>query len=173
MNIGSLCSRRIVTVDSACNLTQAAGLMREHHVGALVVTTESADGTRVTGVVTDRDLVIHVLAQGLDGDNVDIGDLANRQVASVSERDDLSHALVVMQEHAVRRLLVTNDAQQLIGIVSLDDLAAACASDTGRLAEVIRRGIDRETVETTPVVPPLPPLRIPAMDTAGWGNVRV
>lgn len=171
MNIGTLCSRRIVTVDSSCSLTQAASLMRERHVGALVVTTASSGGTRVTGVVTDRDLVIHVLAQGIDGEDVDIGDLAHPHIASVSEKDDLSHALSVMERHGVRRLLVTNDEQQLIGIVSLDDLTAACASDMDRLSKVIRSGMGRESAETTPVIPPLPPLRIPAMGTAGWGNV--
>jgi CBS domain-containing protein len=171
MNIGSLCSRRIVTIDHACSLTQAAVLMRERHVGALVVTTPSSDDTRVTGVVTDRDLVIHVLAQGLEGEDIDIGDLVHQNVASVSETDDVSHALSVMHQHGVRRLLVTNGSQQLIGIVSLDDLAAACASDMDRLAQVIRSGIERETAETTPVIPPLPPLRIPAMGTAGWGKM--
>ncbi|MBX9793146.1 MAG: CBS domain-containing protein [Burkholderiaceae bacterium] len=169
MNIGSLCSHRIVTIDSSCSLTQAAGLMRERHVGSLVVTSATDDGTHVTGVVTDRDLVIHVLAQGIDGEQVDVGDLANRNLASVSEADDVSQALSVMQQHGVRRLLVTNaDHHQLIGIVSLDDLTAACARDMERLAQVIRSGIEREAAET-PVIPP-PPLRLPAMGAAGWGS---
>ena len=51
MKIASICQRRIVTIDNASSLVQAAGLMREHHVGALVVTTESSEGPRVTGVV--------------------------------------------------------------------------------------------------------------------------
>ena len=173
MNIGSICSRRIVTVDHACSLTQAAGLMRDRHVGALVVTSASSDGIRVMGVVTDRDLVIHVLAQGLDGADVDVGDIAHQNVASVYEKDDVSQALSVMQKQGLRRLLVTNGDQQLTGIVSLDDLTAACASDMDRLAQVIRSGIDREVAETTPTVPPPPPLRIPAMGTAGWGHSMV
>ncbi|MDO9313572.1 MAG: CBS domain-containing protein [Burkholderiaceae bacterium] len=171
MNIGSLCSRRIVTVDSACSLTEAATLMRERHVGSLVVTSGASDGMHVTGVVTDRDLVIRVLAQGLGGEDIDVGDLANQNLASVSEEDDVSHALLVMQQHGVRRLLVTNGDYQLTGIVTLGDLTAACARDMGHLAQVIRRGIDRETAETTPVLASMPPLRIPAMGTAGWGHV--
>lgn len=164
MNIGSLCSHRIVTVDSACSLTQAAGLMHERHVGALLVTTPADVGQHVAGVVTDRDLVIHVLAKGLDGADIDVGDIANHHIASVSENDDLSHALTVMQDHGVRRLLVTDNEHQVIGILSLEDLAAACASDMTRLAKVIRNGIDREAVDGPPVIPPLPPLRVPDME---------
>ena len=171
MNIGSICSRRIVTIDSKATLAQAAAQMRDRHVGALVVTAASPEGLRVTGVVTDRDLVIHVLAQSVDGSEFAIADLANRRIASVSEKDDSSLALDVMREFGVRRLLVTGAEQQLVGIVSLDDLAAACASDMDRLARVIRSGLDREAASTAPATPPVPVLRIPAMGTAGWGTV--
>ena len=171
MNIGSICSRRIVTIDSKATLAQAAAQMRDRHVGALVVTTASPEGPRVAGVVTDRDLVVHVLAQGVEGGGFAIADLANRRIASVSEKDDTSLALDVMREFGVRRLLVTGDEQQLVGIVSLDDLAAACASDMDRLARVIRSGLEREAASTAPATPSVPVLRIPAMGTAGWGTV--
>lgn len=170
MNIGSICSRRIVTIDSQASLAQAAAQMRERHVGALVVTAASPEGARVTGVVTDRDLVIHVLAQSVDGSEFPIADLANRRIASVSEKDDTSVALDVMREFGVRRLLVTGDDQQLVGIVSLDDLAAACASDMDRLARVIRSGLEREAASMAPATPPVPVLRIPSTGTAGWGT---
>jgi CBS-domain-containing membrane protein len=74
-----------------------------------------------------------------------------------------------MQASGVRRLLVTDDDAQLIGIVSLDDLLAAYATEIDGLAKVIRSGIDREVAETD-VAPeaPAPPLRVPAIGTAGW-----
>lgn len=97
-NIGSICRRRIVSIDAAGSLVQAAGLMREHHVGALVVTTQTDEGPRVSGIVTDRDLVIDALARGLDGSTVTIADLASQAIASVGEDDDLSDALAVMQD---------------------------------------------------------------------------
>lgn len=171
-NIGSICRRRIVSVDAASSLVQAAGLMREHHVGALVITTPTSEGPRVSGIVTDRDLVIDALARGLDGRTVTIGDLASQRVASIGEDDDLSDALAVMQESAVRRLLVTNDQEQLTGILSLDDLMDACAQQMDGLAKVIRSGIEREVAETSLATPETPPalLRIPAMGTVGWGQ---
>ena len=170
MKIASICQRRIVTIDHASSLVQAAGLMREHHVGALVVTTESSEGPRVTGVVTDRDLVIDVLARGLGGTAVAIGDLASHRIASVSEDDDLDQAIAAMQESGVRRLLVVDHERRLTGIVSLDDLMAACAGQVAGLSEVIRSGIDRESAETSPLPTTVQPmLRIPAMGTLAWG----
>lgn len=171
MNVGSVCTRRIVSLASSGTLAQAASLMHEHHVGALVVTAESPEGLRVNGIVTDRDLVIDVLARGLDSATVRIGELASSEVVSVSEEDDLSTALAAMQETGVRRLLVTDAARQLIGVVSLDDLISVFASQMDGLAGVIRSGMKREVAEAE-AAPPPPPLlvRIPAMGTAGWGK---
>ncbi len=170
MNIASICKRRIVTIDSAGTLEQAAALMREHHVGALVVTRRTDEGLHVNGVVTDRDLVVDVLARGLDAAGVRIGEITHGEVASVAEDDDLAAAIAAMHEHGVRRLLVSDAERRLVGIVSLDDLMAACASEIDGLARAIRSGIDREVVEAAAAPPPLPLLRIPAMGTAGWGK---
>jgi CBS domain-containing protein len=170
--IGTVCRRRIVSVNAESTLIEAAALMREHHVGSLAIVTESREGKSVTGIVTDRDLVIDVLARGLDASKVLISDLASRSVVGVSEEDDLGDALAVMQANGVRRLLVTNREEHVVGIVSLDDLMDACASQLDGLAKVIRSGIEREVAERTPPSPPAPPivLRVPAMGTAGWGQ---
>ncbi|OGB04150.1 MAG: hypothetical protein A3E79_14675 [Burkholderiales bacterium RIFCSPHIGHO2_12_FULL_61_11] len=166
MKIGSICKRRVATIDSASTPIQAAALMREHHVGALVVTTQTPEGLRVSGIVTDRDLVIDALAEGVDGISREIGALTSRQVASVSEDDDVPGAIAVMQDNRVRRLLVVNAEQRLVGIISLDDLVEACASQLDGLAKAIRGGIENEVVDTltVPSVPLL--LRMPSMGAA-------
>lgn len=168
-NIGSVCRRRVVSVDAASSLVDAAVLMREHHVGALVVTTQTDDGACVSGVVTDRDLVIDALARGLDGRAATVGELASQRIASVCEDDDLSDALAVMQDSGVRRLLVTNSDGQLTGILSLDDLMDALAKQMDGLAQVIRSNIVREVADSSTPLPPLQ-VRIPAVGTAGWGQ---
>jgi CBS domain-containing protein len=160
MNIGNLCSRHIVTIDSERSLASAAGLMRQHHVGSLVVTTDTLEGSRVAGVVTDRDLVVHVLALGLESSQVSIGDMAHHQVVSVFEDDDITQAIQVMREAGVRRLLVSDAESRLVGVVSLDDLLDACAAQMLGLAGVIRSGIDRETAETSDTPPQGPLLRV-------------
>jgi CBS domain-containing protein len=171
MNVASICQRRIVVVDRDRSLAEAAKLMRDRHVGALVVTTTTSEGLRVAGVVTDRDLAVNVLASGLETGGVAIGELASEQLVSVNELDDLDDALEAMQRSGVRRLLVTDSEERLIGIVSLDDLMAACAAQIDGLVKVIRSGIDREVAATATMAEPAPPLlRVPAVGTAGWGN---
>lgn len=167
MNVASICTRRVVTIGSASTPVQAAALMRQHHVGTLVVTTQTPDGVRVSGIVTDRDLVIGALADGAGAISREVGTLASHQIESVSEDDDVASAIAVMQGGGVRRLLVVNAAHQLVGLVSLDDLMAACASEMGGLVNAIRSGIKREVMETSTAPAPLLLLRKPG---AGGGQ---
>lgn len=172
MNIGSICTRRMIAVDCSSTLAQAAGLMHEHHVGALIVTSQTAAGPCVTGIVTDRDLVIDVLARGLEPAGIKIGELASDKIASVPEVADIAGAMAVMEAHGVRRVLVTDGENRVTGIVSLDDLMDACAKELSGLATVIRSGIEREVAESKGTPPPKPlPLRVPAIGTAGWNTV--
>lgn len=162
MNVGSICTRRVATIDSASTPIEAAALMRQHHVGTLVVTTQTPDGPRVSGIVTDRDLVVGALADGADAISGEVGALASHQIESVLEDDDVASAIAVMQGGGVRRLLVANAGHRLVGLVSIDDLMAACASEMGGLVTAIRSGIKREVMDTLPVPAPLLLLRKPA-----------
>ncbi|MBK5204739.1 MAG: CBS domain-containing protein [Polaromonas sp.] len=164
MKIGFICTRRVATIDSAGTPIQAAALMRKHHVGTLVVTTQTPDGPHVSGIVTDRDLVINALAEGVDAISREIGALASRQIESVFEDDDVASAIAVMQGGGVRRLLVVNAEHRLVGIVSLDDLMAACASQIDGLVKAIRGGIENEVLDTLaaatmPLLLPMPVMR--------------
>lgn len=162
MNIGSICTRRIITVDRDSSLGEAASLMRNHHVGALVVTSETAAGPRVHGVVTDRDLVIDVLARNLDAAGVGIGSIANRTVASVFENEEIDSAIAAMQESGVRRLLVADEQRRLVGVATFDDLLIACAMQMGALAQVIHAGVRREGSQTGDVPGTVPLLLDPS-----------
>jgi CBS domain-containing protein len=172
MRVGSICTRRVVTIDSRGTLAEAARLMREHHVGSLVITSDPPEGSRVVGIVTDRDLVVGVVASGLDTNIVTIGDLARPRIATVAEDDDISTAIEAMKASGVRRLVVTNAERHLSGIVSLDDLLLACARDMAGLAGVIRSGAEREAGESAAPAPAPRTLHVPAMGTAGWGPER-
>lgn len=170
MPIRDLCRRHVVAIDEAASVAEAARLMREHHVGALVVTAAHEGGRSVAGVVTDRDLVVEVLARGLDQGTLRIGSLVAAPPVDVPEDADAAEALARMQTHGVRRLLVTTADGHLAGLLSLDDLLPAIARPFGMLAEVLRAGAAREAAERAalPAAPELPPLRVPAMGTAGW-----
>ena len=171
MQLGSLCKKPIITVGRSATLQQAAALMREHHVGSLVVTEAQDEGERVCGVLTDRDLAIEVLARGLDGARSQVGQLPDGMLISAPMQADIDDAIVLMQTHGVRRLLVRDDSGNLVGLVSFDDLLQACAGQLNGLASVLRKGIERETTERQALAAPprAAPLRVPSTGTAGWG----
>lgn len=173
MNIGYFCRRNIVTIDSAAMPAEAARLMRDQHVGALVVTRETPEGPRIAGIVTDRDLAIGVLAPGAQAHVATVGQLATHKLVTVPESGDLTVAIAAMREHGVRRLLVT-EGDRMTGFVSLDDVIDACASDLEGIAAVLRSGIEREVAHAlkAPVEPPRV-VRIPAMGTVAWGQRQV
>jgi CBS domain-containing protein len=169
MNIGSVCKRRVVTIDARASFVDAARLMREHHVGALVVTAAGPDGMHVKGVVTDRDIVIDALARGPENCAGEIGSLAGKRVIAVRENDDVTVAAAAMRQHGVRRLLVTDTDDNLVGIAALDDLLDGAARQFDTLVGVIRRGVEQEAASARGQQP-LGPLRIPSMGTVAWHN---
>jgi CBS domain-containing protein len=156
MNIDTLCKRPIVSIDAAATLREAAMLMREQHVGALVVTSSEGERPTAVGVVTDRDLAIEVLARQLDPGDVRIVAVASRKLAAVRGSAGITEAVAIMAEAGVRRLLVTDDDGRLKGFVSADDLIEAMASDFAGLAHALRAGIARETAQRSSIEPPRP-----------------
>ncbi|MDO9252243.1 MAG: CBS domain-containing protein [Hydrogenophaga sp.] len=154
MQVSTICNRDIVTIDAQCSLMEAARMMRDHHVGMLVVTCTDAGGEQVCGIVTDRDLVVDALARTPLELDVEVGDLAHVDLTLIAENASLGQAVVAMQDSGVRRLLVTDGEHRLSGIVSLDDVIEACAEQVGGLAAIIRNGMDRELAMHTPKADP-------------------
>jgi len=150
MQVCAICNHNIVTIDAQCTLVEAARMMRDHHVGALVVTCADAHGAQVCGIVTDRDLVIDALARTPLELDAEVGDLAHVDLTLIAENASLGQAVSAMQDSGVRRLLVTDSEDRLSGIISLDDVIDACARQVGGLAGVIHSGRDRERAMHTP-----------------------
>lgn len=169
MNVDSICTHEVVSLDGNEPLQRAALLMREHHVGAVVVTTPHEDGVQVAGIVTDRDLAIEVLARGGDASQVPVGRLLQGPPAGIAAGADLAEAMQAMQAAGTRRLLVHDERGLLAGVLSLDDLLPALLSPLAGLADVLRSGRQRELQSRGSIVTPeKPALRVPAMGTAGW-----
>jgi CBS domain-containing protein len=144
MSIATLCTRTVVSVDQHLPLADAARLMRDENIGALVLTAEdSPGGTRVAGIVTDRDLAIEALARGLDAATVPVGELTSGRPVAVPDYASVEQAIATMREEGLRRLLVTNEERELVGIVTLDDLIEALAEELADLATALRMGSSR------------------------------
>ncbi len=147
MRIGEVCNRNVVCASRDTAVVEAARLMRHHHVGDLVVVDE-ADGRRTpVGIVTDRDIVIEVVAAGLDAKAIKLGDLLIGTLVAVEEQESCAETVRFMAAKGVRRMPVVNSAGLLAGIVTVDDLLPQLATQMSELALLVGRGRQRE-VET-------------------------
>ena len=157
MKVADICTREVVATSRSASVQQAAALMRERHVGALVVLADSAQGAQVVGIVTDRDLVIEALARGMDPTQTEVGRFSDGKLAAVGTEASLDDAIAMMKSKGVRRLLVAGEGGSLFGILSLDDLLDAMAHEVSEIASAVRGGIAREVAEREPLraTPPI------------------
>ncbi|HET7571886.1 MAG TPA: CBS domain-containing protein [Gaiellaceae bacterium] len=123
------------TVGAATSVAEAARLMRDDDVGSLPV----VEGDRLVGTVTDRDIVVRVVADGRGGDTT-VGEIASREVVTIDPQQDADEAMRLMAEHQVRRLPVCEEDGRLVGIVAQADVARHGAdARTGETVERISR----------------------------------
>lgn len=158
MNVSDLCQRDIITVPASASVRDAAMAMREHHVGALAVTDPFETG-RVIGLVTDRDLVLDLLATGQSPQGQAIGGFCRTELAGVPGTASIGDAVRAMQRSGVRRLLVTGPDNAVTGLVSVDDLLDAVAGELDALADTLRAGVGRERAKITRGTPAGDPAR--------------
>lgn len=146
MKVGDICTRNVATVAEFEELMAAAQLMRKKHIGYLVVVEPNiADGTVTpVGVVTDRDIVVRVLAREADVRSLRVGDVMTRQPVLAKEDSSISAALHDMREIGVRRLPVVDHAGRLFGVLSLDDVLDALAEELMDVATSIRHELKVE-----------------------------
>jgi CBS domain-containing protein len=135
----STTARDVMTEGAECvsendTAATAAQRMASLDVGALPI---CGDDDRLVGMVTDRDIVVKVVAAGQDPQQVTVSSLAEGEVVTIGADDPLEEARRTMEDHQVRRLPVI-DGHRLVGMVSQGDLAKALpAEQTGRLVETI------------------------------------
>lgn len=144
MNVGELCTREVVFVERDASPSDIAKLMREHHVGDVVVV-DKRDGHRYpVGIVTDRDLVVELLAADVDPASVTAADLMSGELLSARERDDVWDSLERMRCAGVRRLPVANEAGHLAGILTVDDVLEVIGEAVAAVTRTIGREQARE-----------------------------
>ena len=143
MRIGDICRREVVTAARGTGLGDAARLMRENHVGSVVVV-EGGGGRRPTGLVTDRDMVVEVIASDLDPRALTVGDIMSVALVTAHEDDDVLATLKLMRQRGVRRMPVIDDEAELVGVVSLDDLLQVCGQALEDAAGATRSALSLE-----------------------------
>lgn len=145
MPVGDYCNREVIVCDRDTAIPDAARLMRAHHVGDLVVVERGVRGNRALGIVTDRDLVVEVLAQEVDFAAVTVADVMSFDLTTAREDDELWDTLMRMRSLGLRRVPVVDGAGSLVGILTSDDVLELLAEGISDLARLVRREIQQES----------------------------
>lgn len=139
MRIADLCTHDVVSIQATATVREAADAMRSHHVGALVVV-EKPNGERIpVGIITDRDIVLEVVAAGGDPGQLTLAEVMSKPVFICTESQELFAAIIAMREHGVRRLPVVNAKGGLAGMVTADDIVGALGTHMRDLGQALTR----------------------------------
>ncbi|KIF83682.1 hypothetical protein TSA66_12070 [Noviherbaspirillum autotrophicum] len=144
MDIGEICNREVVFATEDMSVKEAAELMRDQHVGSLVVIRQADLGRVVAGMVTDRDIAIVAVARDFDPQSLRVGDIMSSEVVTARPDASLNDVLHLMRQSGVRRVPVTTDDAVLIGIVTLDDLLEILAEEMQGFVQAITSAQRRE-----------------------------
>ena len=144
MSIGEYCNRDVVIVHPEENIVEVAKLMRRYHVGDVVVVSDS-DGSKVpVGIVTDRDIVVELVAEQVDPDSLSVGDVMSGPLFTVNESEELLDTIAQMRSRGVRRAPVVSKEGALIGIITLEDVLDVLAEALNGMAQLTGRELRHE-----------------------------
>lgn len=135
--LGKVCIKPVVTASAQMTVNQAARAMRGKNVGALVV----VNAGRPVGMLTDRDITIEVLAQGMDPDVTRVGDVMHKKPVTIREDLGILDAAKAFAKTGVRRLPVVTKAGVLVGVIAFDDLIMLLGNEMGHLAGALSAGL--------------------------------
>ena len=144
MPIGDICVRTVVTTTPDKTIEEAAQLMRVNHVGDLLVIDRACGRRQLHGILTDRDIVIAVVALKLDPTSVTVGDVMSAGLETATEDQGILETIQRMRSAGIRRIPVVSRQGALIGIVSVDDLIQLLADEMGEMAKLISRERQKE-----------------------------
>jgi len=150
MNAGDLCNREVITTTRDASIQHVASIMRDQHVGCVIIIEEIAGHVSPVGILTDRDIVVEVLAQDIPVSNVNAGDVMSFALLKVNEDDSVSEVAVRMRARGVRRVPVVTRSGELTGILALDDILGHLSEELSLLATAIRREVEQESDKRPP-----------------------
>ena len=134
--VGRICQREVDVASPGETVQAAARRMQQRKVGSLVVVTEDR---KPVGIVTDRDLVLRVLAPGLDAARTPVRDVMTRQPVTASEQTSVDSAVSVMRKGGFRRLPIVDLDGQLSGLVTVDDILGLLSRQLGEISGLIAK----------------------------------
>jgi signal-transduction protein with cAMP-binding, CBS, and nucleotidyltransferase domain len=144
MRVGEICRSPVVTCRRETGVPELALLMREHHVGAVIVVDEHDGRISPIGIVTDRDLVVQVLAERIDPALLAAGDLLGGELVTIDHREGIYDAIWHMRSKRVRRLPVVDAQCRLVGMLTMDDVTRFLAEELSDMSRIVPHQIEGE-----------------------------
>jgi CBS domain-containing protein len=135
-------TRDVVTSTAEATVVEVAQLMKEEDIGPILIVDNEQNNTLV-GIVTDRDIVLKVIAEGRDPKKTRVGDVMSKKLVTCRADDDVDVAMQAMAQYQLRRIPVVDDRMRLVGIISQADVATR-ANEPEKTAEVVKE-ISQET----------------------------
>ena len=126
------------------SIQEAARLMRDNHVGCLVVIEQSEGRVEPVGIVTDRDIVIELIAKAVPIDDVTVGDIMSFALLKVGEDETVFETAQRMRSRGVRRVPVIRNTGELAGILALDDIMSLLGEELSLLSRLTQREAEQE-----------------------------
>lgn len=147
MNLGDICNRNVIVAYRQENLSEAIKLMRQYHVGNLVIV-ESSHHPVPVGLLTDRDILISAIGAGLNPDEILIEDVMSFELVTANTCETLDFALKTMRARSIKRLPVVDEHNALVGILTIDDIVEILAEALNDIAAITQKQKNRETRKT-------------------------
>lgn len=149
MAVTEFCIRDVVCSSRDTSVVDAAALMRHRHVGNVIVVDQTGGKRMPVGIVTDRDIVVEVVAAGLDPKSIKLGDLVLTPLTTIEEGAGYAETVRLMSVKGIRRMPVVDAAGCLVGIITLDDMLRQLAGPLAALSELAGRGRRYESLTRT------------------------
>jgi CBS domain-containing protein len=137
--VGKICECEVIVVSPDTSIQEAARLMKDNNVGALVVVKDQKNKSFVCGMLTDRDIVTRLLTDNAEVAKIKVKDAMTKEVETIYEDQTVKSAINLMQEKSVRRVPIIDHEEKLCGIAVIDDLILLISDQLQGVAELIRR----------------------------------
>jgi CBS domain-containing protein len=139
MPVGEICVRDVIVCTGTTTIQEAARLMLQHNVGDVLIVDDSRGKRIPVGIITDRDIVVGIVALKLDPARTTTGDLMKKEVVTVREDQGVFETIQHMRMNGIRRMPVVDRNGALVGILSIDDLIQLLAEEMSELAKLISK----------------------------------
>lgn len=138
MSIKNLAKHKVISVNLEMNVDEIAKIMKEHNIGNVVVVNED---NKPMGIITDRDIIIKVIADGINPAEIQAGYIMTSNILVLDEYTPIQQVLEMMSAKGVRRAPIINSYGILVGIISADDLAILIAEELETYGKLLRKQI--------------------------------